>query len=182
MRVWAFGERSQGAEAAAREQRQQPLRLRQSGLVERGGAVFVCVFETSSQGIWILMGNHLEWASRSPSVWMIWAGSTKILSMLGSWLWLLRTYDGDDSCQKLSSPYPKGQKVFSPRWGMTYGPLCLLLFPLNKSERDIAIVWEKIKVVLPAAEGAEVWPGLRASGFCPTSGPLLFVTFALLSV
>lgn len=65
---------------------------------------------------------------------------------------------------------------------MTYGPLCLLLFPLNKSERDIAVVWEKIKVVLPAAEGAEVWPGLRASGFCPSSGPLLFVTFALLSV
>lgn len=65
---------------------------------------------------------------------------------------------------------------------MTYGPLCLLLFPLNKSERDVAIVWEKIKVVLLAAEGVKVWPGFTTSVFCPSSGPLLFVTFALLSV
>lgn len=72
---------------------------------------------------------------------------------------------------------PKDRKL-SPR----DGPLCLLLFPLNKSERDIAIEWEKIKVVLPAAAGAEVSPGLRASGFRSSSGPLLFVTFALLSV
>lgn len=88
--------------------------------------------------------------------------------------------DAEDSCQKLSSPYPKGQKVFSPK--TFYGPLCLLLFPLNKSERDVAIVWERIKVVLLTAEGVKVWPGLRASGFCPSSGPLLFITFALLSV
>lgn len=62
---------------------------------------------------------------------------------------------------------------------MTCGPLCLSLLPLNKNETDITVVWEKIKDVLLAAEWAEVWPGSRASGLCPSSGPLLFVAFAL---
>lgn len=109
------------------------------------------------------------------------AGSAKTQSMLGPWLQLLRTSDAEDSCQKLCSPYPKEWKVFSLRWGMTYGPLCLSLLPLNKSERDISVVWEKIKDALLAAGWEEVWPGARASGSVPTLD-LLFVAFALLSV
>lgn len=101
------------------------------------------------------------------------AGSAKTQSMLGPWLQLLRTSDAEDSCQKLCSPYPEVWKVFSLRWGMTYGPLCLLLLPLNKSERDISVVWEKIKDALLAAGWEEVWPGARASGSVPALDPSL---------
>lgn len=62
---------------------------------------------------------------------------------------------------------------------MTCGPLCLSLFPQNKNGADITVVWAKIKVALLAAEWAEVWPGTRTSGLCPSLDPfLLFVAFA----
>lgn len=65
---------------------------------------------------------------------------------------------------------------------MTCGPPCLSMLPLNKKkkkETDIAVVWGKIKDGLLAAEWVEVWPGSRASGLCPSSGPLLVVAFDL---
>lgn len=59
--------------------------------------------------------------------------------------------------RNFSAPYSKVWKVFSPRQGiMTCGPLCLSLLSLNKNERDITVVWEKIKAAPLTVEWAEV--------------------------